>query len=133
MSNQVIILSNDSNPNPLWLDEDLNLAIRFKRNSEYLIENSFGTKLVKLCSPQDLIICNGIIKWSISNQMTCIHGIGSSIIDYVIYDILLSNQNINFDLLNNHDPDSNHRPLSLTLNFVMHNKHMHENCESQIH
>jgi hypothetical protein len=31
-TNQAIILSNDSNPNPLWLDEDLVLANRYKRN-----------------------------------------------------------------------------------------------------
>jgi hypothetical protein len=73
-TNQAIILSNDSNPNPLWLDEDLVLANSYKRNSEDLIENLFGTELIKLCSSQDLIICNGLKKWPNSNRMTCIHG-----------------------------------------------------------
>jgi hypothetical protein len=36
-TNQAIILSNDSNPNPLWLDEDSILANSYKRNYEYLL------------------------------------------------------------------------------------------------
>ena len=31
-TNQAIILSNVSNPNPLWLDEDIVLDNRYKRN-----------------------------------------------------------------------------------------------------
>jgi hypothetical protein len=88
----------------LWLDEDLILSNSYKRSSEDLIENFFGTELVKLCNSQDLIICNGVMKWPNSNQMTCIHGIGSSIVDYVISDILVSNQIVTFDLLNDHEP-----------------------------
>jgi hypothetical protein len=38
-TNQDIILSNDSNPNPLWLDEDLVLIRRYNRNSKDLVEN----------------------------------------------------------------------------------------------
>jgi len=49
-NNQVIILSNHFNPNPLWLDEDPTLASRYKRSSEDLEENLFGLELVKLCS-----------------------------------------------------------------------------------
>ena len=55
-SNQTIILSNHSNPNPLWLDKDLTLANRYKRSFEDIGENLFGSELVKLCSDQDLII-----------------------------------------------------------------------------
>jgi hypothetical protein len=73
-TNQVIILSNDSNPNPLWLDEDLVLANNYKRNSKDLIKNLFGTDLIKLYSSKDLIICNGLRKWPKSNRMNCIHG-----------------------------------------------------------
>jgi hypothetical protein len=62
-SNQAIILSNISNPNPLWLDEDLVLAHRYKRSSKDLGENLFGSKLIKLCSCQDLIICNDLMSW----------------------------------------------------------------------
>lgn len=31
-TSQAIILSNDFNPNPIWLDEDFVLASRYKRN-----------------------------------------------------------------------------------------------------
>jgi hypothetical protein len=102
---QATLLSIDSNHNPLWLDEDLVLSNSYKRSSKDLIENLFGTELVKLCSSQDLIICNGVMKWPNSNQMTCIHGLGSSVVDYVIYDIPISNQITNFDLLNDHEPE----------------------------
>jgi exonuclease III len=132
-TNQAIILSNDSNPNPLWLDEDLVLANRYKRNSEDLTENLYGTELIKLCSSQDLIICNGLMKWLKSNQMTCIHGLGSSVVDYVISDIPVYNQIVNFDLLNDHEPDSDHRPLTLTLNFIMHKNPLEDNSGNQRH
>jgi hypothetical protein len=130
-TNQAILLSNDSNHNPLWLDEDLVLANSYKRSSEDLTENLFGTELVKLCSSQDLIICNGVMKWPNSNQMTCIHGLGSSVMDYVIFDIPISNQIVTFDLLNDHEPNSDHRPLTLTLNFSMHRSPIEENSNNQ--
>jgi hypothetical protein len=60
---QATLLSIDSNHNPLWLDEDLVLSNSYKRSSKDLIENLLGTELVKLCSSQDLIICNGVMKW----------------------------------------------------------------------
>ena len=119
-SNQAILLSNYSNPNPLWLDEDLTLAERYKRSSEDLGDNLFGSDLAKLCSAQDLIIFNGLKKWSNSSHMTCIHGLGSSVVDYVILDIPLYNEIINFDILKDHDLDSDHRPLIVTLNYVIH-------------
>jgi hypothetical protein len=128
---QDTLLSDDSNHNPLWLDEDLVLSNSYKRISEDLIENLFGTELVKLCSSQDLIICNGVMKWPNSNQMTCIHGLGSSVVDYVIYDIPISNQITTFDLLNDHEPDSNHKPLTLTLKFSMHRSTIEENYDNQ--
>ena len=61
-SDQAIILSKYSNPNPLWLDKDLEIANMYKRSSEYLCENLFGFELVKFCSAQDLIICIGLTK-----------------------------------------------------------------------
>ena len=51
--------------------------------------------------------------------MTCIHGLGSNVVDYVISDLPLYNEIINFDILNDHEPDSDHKPLIVTLNFVM--------------
>ena len=60
--NQAILLRNHSNPNPIWLDEDLTLVGRYKRSSKYLGENLFGSKLVNLYSAQDLIICYGLKK-----------------------------------------------------------------------
>jgi hypothetical protein len=104
-TNQAIILSNDSNPNPLWLDEDLVLASRYKRNFEDLVENLFGTKLIKLYSSQDLIICNGLMKWLKSNQMTCIHGLGKQCHRLCDIDIPIYNQIVNFDILNDHEPN----------------------------
>ena len=101
-NNQDILLSNYSNPNPLWLDEDLTLASRYNRSSEDPGENLFGSELVKLCSSQDLIICNSVKNWSNSSHITYIHGLGSSVVDYVISDIPLYNEIINFDILKDH-------------------------------
>jgi exonuclease III len=129
VTKRATILSTDSNHNPLWLDEDLVLSNSYKRSFEDLIENLFGIELVKLYSSQDLIICNGVMKWPNSNQMTCIHGLGSSVVDYVIFDIYVSNQITTFNLLNDHEPDSDHKPLTLTLNFSMHRRAIEENYD----
>jgi hypothetical protein len=61
--------------------KSLVLSNSYKRRSEDLIENLFGIELFKLYSSQDLIIHNGVMKLPNSNQMTCIHGLGSSAID----------------------------------------------------
>ena len=89
----------------------------------------FGSELLKLCSAQDLIICNGLKKWPNYSQMTCIHGLSSSVVDYVISDILLYNEIINFDIL--HELELDHRPLIITLNFVMHRDPIEDNPYSQ--
>ena len=86
-SDQAILLSNYSNPNILWLDKYLELANRYKRIYKDIGENLFGSKLVKFCSAQYLIICNSLTKWTNSIKMTCIHGLGSSVVDYVTSDI----------------------------------------------
>lgn len=109
-TNQFVILSNNSNPNPLWLDENLVLANRYKRNSKDLIENLYGTKIINICISQDLIIWNVLMKWMKPNQTTCIHRLGSIVVDYVISYIPIYNQIVNFDLLNNHDLDFDHIP-----------------------
>jgi hypothetical protein len=132
-TNRFIILSNDSKPNPLLLDDDLVLANSYKINSEDLIENLFGTELIKIYSSQDLLICNGIKKWPNSNRMTCIHGLGSNVVDYVISDIPIYNQIVNFDLLDDHELDSYHRPITLTLNFSMHTISINEHFDNQRH
>ena len=49
-SNEAILLSNYSNPNPLRLDKDLELANMHKISSEDLGENLFGSELVKILS-----------------------------------------------------------------------------------
>jgi hypothetical protein len=116
---QDTILRDDSKHNPLWLDEDLVLYNSYKRSSEDLIENLFGTELVKLYISQDLIICNGVMKWPKSNQTIRIQGLGSSVVDYVISHIPISIQITTFDLLNDHEPDSDHKPLTLTLKFLI--------------
>ena len=63
--------------------------------------------------------------------MTCIHGLGSSMVDYVISDLPSSNEIINFDILNDHEPDSDHRPLLITLNFFMHRVPIENNTYNQ--
>jgi hypothetical protein len=63
--------------------------------------------------------------------MTCIHGLGSSVVDYVICDISISNQITTLDLLNDHDPNSDHKTLTLTLNFSMHRSAIEENYDNQ--
>ena len=47
---EAITLSNNSNPDPLWLDEDSNLANKFKRKYEDIIKKLSGTMLLKFCS-----------------------------------------------------------------------------------
>jgi hypothetical protein len=66
-TNQSILLRNDSHHNPLWLYEDPILANRYKRRSDDMAENLFGTELVKIRNSQYLIICNGVMKWPNSN------------------------------------------------------------------
>ena len=52
-------------------------------------------------------------------------------VDYVISDLPLYNEIINFDILDDHEPDSNHKPLLITLNFVMHRDPIEDNPYSQ--
>ena len=130
-SNQAILLSNHSNPNPLWLNEDLTLANRYKRSYEDLGENLFGSELVKLYSAQDLIFCNDLNKWPNSSQTAYIYGLGSNMVVYVISGIPLYNEIINFDILSDHEPHSNHRPLIVTLNFSTHRDPIEDNPHSQ--
>jgi len=53
------------------------------------------------------------------------------IMDYVIYNTIVSNQIVNFDLLNDHEFDYDQIPSYLTLNFGTHTSHMQENYDSQ--
>ena len=48
-----------------------------------------------------------------------------------LFSISLYNKIINFDILNDHDLDSNHRPLIVTLNFLMHRDPIEDNSRSQ--
>jgi hypothetical protein len=129
--NQDTLLRNDSNHNPLWLDEELILANSYTRIFKDLTNNFFGIELFKLGSYQDLLFFNGVMKWPNSDQRTCIHGTGSSVIDYVIYYVHVSNQIETFDLLNDHEFDSDHTRLTLTLNFAMHMSSIEENSNNQ--
>ena len=71
------------------------------------------------------------MEWPKSNHMTYIHGLGSSVVGYVICDILVSNQITTFDLLNDQEPDSDHKALTLTLNFSMHRSAIEDNYDNQ--
>jgi hypothetical protein len=93
----------------------------------------FGTKVVKNCSSQDLMICIGVMRWSTSNLMTCIPLLGSSVMGDVISNIPIHNQIVNFDTLNDHDPNSNDRHLTPDLNFAMHKGPIGENSNHQSH
>ena len=72
-------------------------------------------------------------KWPNSSEMTYIHEIGCSVVAYVISDIPLYNEIINLDILNDCEPDSDHRPLIVTLDFITNrdpiedNPHSHKN------
>ena len=63
--------------------------------------------------------------------MTCIHGLGISVVDYVISDLPLYNEIINFDILNDHELNFDHRPLHISLNFFMHRVPIENNTYSQ--
>ena len=52
-------------------------------------------------------------------------------VDYVISDILLYSKIINFDILIDHEPDPHHRPLIVTLNFIMHRDPIEDNPHNQ--
>jgi hypothetical protein len=49
----------------------------------------------------------------------------------VISDILVSNQIETFELLNDHEPNSDHKPLTLNLNIAMHRSVIEENYDNQ--
>ena len=63
--------------------------------------------------------------------MTCIHGLGRSVIDYVISSLPLYNEITNFEILKDHELDFDHRPLLITLNFFMHRDPIEDNPYSQ--
>jgi hypothetical protein len=57
----------------------------------YIEFNLLRLRIIKIigevnqaCSSQDLIICNCLKKWSNSNKMTCIHGLDTNVVNYVI-------------------------------------------------
>ena len=98
-SKRSIILRNYSNVNLLWLDKDPALDSHCKSSFVDICENMLIFELVKFCSAQDFIIWNGLVKWPNYFQMNCIHGLGSTLVDYVISNISLYNKMINIDIL----------------------------------
>ena len=87
--------------------------------------------MVKFCSAQYIIICNSLTKCPNSRRMTCIDGLSSSVVDYVISDIPLYKRVIDFNIFNDHEPEYDHRPLIITLNISMHSKPKEGNCHCQ--
>ena len=65
--------------------------------------------------------------------MTCIHGLGSNVVDYVISDVPLYNKLIDFNIFKDHEPKYDHRPLIITLNIVMHSDPEEENYHFQMY
>ena len=65
--------------------------------------------------------------------MTCIHGLGSSVVEYVISDIPLYNKLIYSNIFNDDDPDSDHRHLIITLNIDLHSDPKEKNYHCQKH
>ena len=65
--------------------------------------------------------------------MACIHGIGSSVVDYLIFDIPLYNKLLDFNIFNDHEPEYDHRTLIITLNISMHRDPKEENYHFQKH
>ena len=65
--------------------------------------------------------------------MSCIDGLGSSVIDYVISDTHVLNCIVKLNILNDHKHDYNHRPLSLTLKLGIHINQVQKNGEIQKH
>ena len=63
--------------------------------------------------------------------MNYIHGLGSNVMDYAISDTWVLNCIVNFDLLDDPEHDSDHKPLFFTLNIDMHTNHMQNKGESQ--
>jgi hypothetical protein len=53
-------------------------------------------------------------------------------VHYVISDIHVYNQIVKFDLLNDHELDSHHRPLTLTLKFTMHKTPLEDYSHNKI-
>lgn len=63
--------------------------------------------------------------------MACIHELGSSFMDHMIFDILAYNQIVNFDILNYHEPYFDHKPLTITLNVFIHKSPIEEKFDYQ--
>ena len=113
---QATLLSKVSMLNPRWLDKGPDLHCWYKVIFSYLGEILFSSELIKICSTQYLISCNRKMKWPKSSHMTCIHGIGSVVVDYDIFNIPLYNKMINLNILKYYEPNSNNRTLIVTLN-----------------
>ena len=60
------------------------------------------------------------MKWPKLKEIPCNHELGISVIYYIIFDIIVYNQIVKFDILNYHELDSDHGSLTLTLKFVNH-------------
>ena len=65
--------------------------------------------------------------------MTCIHRLGSSVVDYVISDIPIYNKLIDFNIFNDHEPDYDNRNLIITHNISMYSDLWEESYHCQKH
>ena len=81
---------------------DWNMISPDTKNSKDLGGKLLSFEPIKICSSQYLIACNGLIKWPKYNWMTCIHGIGTSVVHHLVSNIPIYNQIVKFDILINH-------------------------------
>ena len=65
--------------------------------------------------------------------MTCIHGLGNSVVGFFISDIPLYDKLIDLNIFNDHEPNSYHKPLIITLNISMHSDPKEKTYHCQKH
>ena len=95
-------------------------TFNIERNSKDLATNAFGKKLLELCRDHDIHFLNGRSANDKEGNFTCIANRGTSVVDYMI----ASSELFNFitDFTVEEKSDSDHFPLTCTLNFETNHK-----------
>lgn len=83
ISQQDNILCCKEDQNPIWLIEDENLQwLRCSEDNK--VSNHFREDFLTLCGAFNLLVCNGLGRWKMSENFTYNTYNGASVIDYVI-------------------------------------------------